>query len=57
MIWAIDYRDTSGVAMRRIIKGEHTWLLIAKLAQNMASKGCQISRIEIIRFSTHAKEA
>lgn len=57
MIWAIDYRDTSGVAMRRIIKGEHTWLLIAKIAQIMESKGCVVNRIEIVKFPTHAKEA
>jgi hypothetical protein len=57
MIWAIDYLDEAGVHRRRVFKCVVTWKLMAALADKMAERGCQISRIELVRFSTHAKEA
>lgn len=57
MIWAIDYLDEAGVRRRRVFKCVATWKLMAALADKMAERGCQISRIELVRFSTHAKEA
>lgn len=57
MIWAIDFRDTSGVAKRLRIRGAHSWLSISRIADRMTAEGCVVSRIEVIRFTNHAKEA